>query len=208
MRLVARIGAVLLRRHIVTRVRGTDGAVYLTFDDGPHPDHTPATLEVLERNGARGTFFVIGGAARAHPSLCREIVARGHGLGNHSMSHPRMRGLSLERVGREIDEGEAAVREAAPGTRPMFRPPHGKVTPTVLYACMRRGTRIAHWSIDSLDFRLDAKGVEARLRGRPPVAGDVLLFHDDGPAAAEALSVLLPEWRRAGLRFAPLPADR
>src|SRR6185436_2618560 len=57
------------RMFVDALVRGPKGArgVALTFDDGPHPVHTPRVLDVLEKAGARATFFVIGRKVEAHP---------------------------------------------------------------------------------------------------------------------------------------------
>ena len=61
--------------------------IALTFDDGPHPEHTPRLLDRLAAARARGTFFVIGEKAQQHPDLIRRIVAAGHELGNHTLTH-------------------------------------------------------------------------------------------------------------------------
>ena len=63
--------------------------VALTIDDGPHPTWTPKVLDLLAANGVHATFSLIGRQARAYPGLVRRIVAAGHGLCNHSMTHPR-----------------------------------------------------------------------------------------------------------------------
>lgn len=205
MKLVHRVGARLLAPWVTTRLPAAGGAIYLTFDDGPHPVHTRTTLDVLETHGASGTFFVIGEQARREPGLCAEIVVRGHALASHSMTHPRMESLDVQAIGREIDEAARVLAAHAPGVRPVFRPPNGKVTVGVLRACAQRRVRVAHWSSDSLDYRLDVPEIVARFRVHPPRPGDVVLFHDDGDRAARALSILLPNWRAAGLRAIAWP---
>ncbi|HEV8421842.1 MAG TPA: polysaccharide deacetylase family protein, partial [Chthoniobacterales bacterium] len=62
--------------------------LWLTIDDGPQPRDTPALLDLLEEHQARATFFVKGRRAEQYPELIREIVRRGHGVGNHTYHHP------------------------------------------------------------------------------------------------------------------------
>lgn len=190
---------------IRTRGPKTGSALYLTFDDGPHPVHTPDLLAVLDRHGAKATFFMVGKAAAKHPELVRQIVAGGHAIGNHSMGHPKMRTLAPRRQWREIDEADSVLATFDGRTRHPFRPPNGRVTISAVIACLLHRQPLELWSIDSLDYRLAAPEVVERLRARDVVDGDVMLFHDDAEHAARALETLLPRWAAAGFRFPALP---
>src|SRR5271156_3025952 len=89
----------------------------ITFDDGPNPAVTPGVLELLERNRATATFFLIGQRVRAFPALAREIVERGHAVGNHTETQPSLTFLSavLTRAGLERwDDAIAAVTGKSP----------------------------------------------------------------------------------------------
>ena len=191
---------------VVSTASGDGGAVYLTFDDGPHPEHTPQVLDALERHGARATFFLIGDLAARHPGLVRRIAAAGHAIGNHSHTHPEFRHLPLPRQLDEIARADAALRDIL-GERPIpFRTPRGALPPRLVTHLAARGRPIVFWSYDSLDYqRPDAARMLAMLREQPPVAGDIILMHDDGPLAATILDALLPEWHAAGLRAVALP---
>ena len=83
----------------------TDAArnLYLTFDDGPHPDHTPALLALLAEHGAKASFFLVGREVERHDALARRIASEGHTLGNHSYSHPRFEALTLDEQLEEIE---------------------------------------------------------------------------------------------------------
>jgi peptidoglycan-N-acetylglucosamine deacetylase len=70
----------------------------LTFDDDPHPDSTPRVLDVLQRHGARATFFLVGRAARRHPELVERIVAGGHAIGHHTLDHVSLPGLDWRAI--------------------------------------------------------------------------------------------------------------
>src|SRR5262245_54967311 len=77
-------GAGLFARPILA---GRSAQIALTFDDGPDPVHTRAVMDALEAGGHRGTFFVIGARASAHPDLLAEVARRGHLVANHSYHH-------------------------------------------------------------------------------------------------------------------------
>src|SRR5262245_56809812 len=72
----------------IVRVATHEPAIALTFDDGPHPEETPRVLEILERHGARGTFFMVGKSARRYPEVVARAAEGGHALANHSWDHP------------------------------------------------------------------------------------------------------------------------
>ena len=96
----------------VLRRADSPGAMALTFDDGPNPAITPALLDLLERYGARGTFFMIGRHVRANPQLAAELVERGHAIGNHTDTHPNLIWLSPARIREELTRCQDAIGEA------------------------------------------------------------------------------------------------
>ena len=104
--------------------------VALTFDDGPDPAMTPQVLDLLDRHGAKASFFCIGERAAAFPHIVREIVRRGHSVENHSHSHPI--GFACYSIGglrREAARAQATLTEIS-GTPPQFlRAPFGLRSP-------------------------------------------------------------------------------
>jgi peptidoglycan/xylan/chitin deacetylase (PgdA/CDA1 family) len=191
---------------VVSRASAADGAVYLTFDDGPHPEHTAPLLDVLARHGAKATFFLIGKLARRRPDLVRRIAAEGHSIGNHSQSHPEFRSLDLAAQLAEFDTAERTLRDIVGGIPIPLRTPRGALPPRLVAQLAAQGRPIVFWSYDSLDYRRgDPADVLAMMRDQPPRAGDIVLMHDDGPTAGVVLDALLPEWRTAGLRARALP---
>jgi peptidoglycan/xylan/chitin deacetylase (PgdA/CDA1 family) len=181
-------------------------ARYLSFDDGPHPEHTPRLLDLLASHGAHASFFVVGREAERHPQLIERIVAEGHLLGNHSYNHTRFAKLSLREQVAEIHCTDELLSTFDQQSRHWMRPPQGHLTLPLLWHFARARRSVAYWSYDSLDYRHEPDAqVIARLRNRPPHVGDIVLMHDDNGCAGEVLSVLLPEWLAAGHRFDALP---
>lgn len=169
-----------LRRALAVRDRAGDaGAVALTFDDGPHPQGTPATLAALDRLGARATFFLVGEQVRRDPRLAAEIVAAGHAVGVHCDRHRNLLGLAPSQVRRDLARAEATV-VAATGQAPrLYRPPYGVLTAASLAHARRRGWQTLLWSRWGHDWRRGATPASiaseatARLSG-----GEVVLLHD------------------------------
>ena len=103
---------------------GSRPRVALTFDDGPHPQDTPAILEILDGAGVRATFFFIGRKARAHPDLVRRAALAGHEVGNHSDTHPWWFSLAGPgRIRREIEEAGRTLEALTGHPVRFFRPP-------------------------------------------------------------------------------------
>jgi peptidoglycan/xylan/chitin deacetylase (PgdA/CDA1 family) len=187
---------------------GPRGAVYLSFDDGPHPELTPRLLDLLAAHGAHASFFLLGEHVERHPAIVQRMVAEGHLIGNHSYSHPAFAAMPLAAQLAEIDRTDVLLAAFDGRRRHRFRPPRG-VLPTPLLLRFARGGRcIAYWSYDSYDYlQHPAEELASRLRSHPPRSGYVVLMHDDDASTLDALAMLLPEWRKAGIVLAALPAE-
>jgi len=210
MKLLSRVNKALLTRALPDRFlvkRGPveGGAIYLTFDDGPDPAHTGGVLDFLAQNDARASFFLIGNRIDAQRALAARMVSEGHCLGNHSWSHPQFYALTLAQQRQEIDRTDEVLQTYTGRPRAPFRPPRGDLPLPMLFDLARRRSRITHWSYNTMDYTRTAPAeLIATMRRRPPVAGDILLMHDDGATALTILRTLLPEWRGRGLSFAAL----
>ena len=118
----------------------TEKVVALTFDDGPNPVETPMMLDLLDRHQVKATFFMMGRSVERWPDAAREVLARGHEIGNHSYSHPRLVFMSPARVREEIERTDALLRGIGVTGEIFFGPPHGSrfiVLPYVLMQMKR-----------------------------------------------------------------------
>jgi peptidoglycan/xylan/chitin deacetylase (PgdA/CDA1 family) len=180
-------------------------AIALTFDDGPHPGHTPAMLDALARTGTRATFFVVGREVEKYPEVARRIVAEGHGIGGHSYDHTVITSLDVAALVDDLGHCRRVIRDATGLDTGLFRPPKGEVSLRSIRTVCRAGYTLVHWTRTYSDYKQD--GVEAltrRIDASPPIAGDILLFHDHNAHTVRALESKLPNWRSNGLQFASL----
>jgi peptidoglycan/xylan/chitin deacetylase (PgdA/CDA1 family) len=186
----------------------TNRALYLTFDDGPEPDHTPQVLEVLAANDARASFFLLGEQVERHPAVVERIVAAGHLLGNHSYDHPHFTSLSWSEQRAQIERTDRLLGRFDGRETHRFRPPSGRFPASLLARFAMRKRSVALWSYDSLDYqRRPVVQLVETLRRNPPRAGDIVLMHDDSATTTRALELMLPEWRAAGFEMRALPQE-
>ena len=163
------------------------GEVALTIDDGPAPEVTPQVLDILDRYGAKATFFCIGKLAAKYPELCREIVRRGHAIENHSMSHNWYFSLlDPWSIHREVRSAQGALSEISGQTPRFFRSIAGLRNPELEPVLAHCGLRLCSWSKRGFDTRIgDADAVFNSLT-HDLKGGDILLLHD-GSSARTAL---------------------
>jgi peptidoglycan-N-acetylglucosamine deacetylase len=182
--------------------------VALTFDDGPHPQGTPAVLDALAAAGARATFFLVGEQVRREPALAREIVAAGHAVALHGDRHRVQLRVPPRALAGDLDRGHATIAEATGVAPRWYRPPLGIFSPAGLALVRRRGWAPLLWSRWGHDWRLHRTPAQiaAELTGRL-AARDVLLLHDADhysqpgcwQRTAAALPAVLAEVERRGL---------
>jgi peptidoglycan-N-acetylglucosamine deacetylase len=194
----------LLRGGFVWRLPRARG-VGLTFDDGPHPEFTPALLDLLARHRARASFFLVGARVAEHPAIARRIVAEGHTVGTHTYDHVEITTLAGEALAGELGRGRRALADATGVDSALFRPPRGRVDWSRLRAVARLGYVTVHWSRTYSDYRLDGpEPLRARILSAPMRAGDIVLLHDHNPHTLSVLDAAIPEAQARGLAFAGL----
>ncbi|MER7759146.1 polysaccharide deacetylase family protein [Streptomyces sp. NPDC097619] len=177
--------------------------VNITIDDGPDPRWTPEVLDLLKENGVKAVFCMIGPQARAHPDLVKRVVAEGHKLCDHTMTHDT--GMDKKPVAyqkRQILDAKKLIEEAAGGAKvEYYRAPGGAFTPDSRRIAAAAGMRPLGWNVDTKDFQKPgAAAIEATVRNEL-VNGPTILFHDGGgdrSQTVEALERVLPWLKEQG----------
>jgi len=174
--------------------------IYLTFDDGPHPEATPLVLDLLQRYAARATFFCIGKNVEAYPEIYARILNAGHKVGNHTWHHVNGWKIRDKLYFEDIDRAKKYIDSD------LFRPPYGKISHFQSQQLRRRlGYRIVMWTVLSGDF--DVKLSPERCTENVLLnagAGSVVVFHDSTkalPRMRVALEKTLEFFAEKGFRF-------
>lgn len=186
--------------------------VALTFDDGPHPDVTPRVLDILDRAGAKATFFVVGERVAMHPELAKATTGAGHALGNHTQTHRNLRLATPGRVRWEIRTCQASVQRHAAACPTVFRAPWGKLTRAAWSECGVLGLAAYHWTAAPEGWprplsveALTRVALEAARPGAILGLHDVPWHNDAGKRTIEALPAILEGVSRMGLDCLLLP---
>jgi peptidoglycan/xylan/chitin deacetylase (PgdA/CDA1 family)/SAM-dependent methyltransferase len=169
---------------IIGRGKPGEKGVALTFDDGPDPEVTPLLLDLLDRHSVSATFFVTGERAARHPSIIRDILSRGHAIGNHSYHHfPFLTLKGMRTLRREIESTQSVL--AGFGVVPLaFRPPVGITNPLLWRVLLEQGMYCVNYSCRAVDIgnRRIGRLSEKVLKAVSP--GDIVALHDVAPRHA------------------------
>jgi peptidoglycan/xylan/chitin deacetylase (PgdA/CDA1 family) len=191
----------------ISRESEDDGKfVNLTLDDGPDRTWTPKALDLLEKHDVKATFCVTGPNARSHPDLVKRIVAEGHRLCNHSVSHDvTMDQQDFSYQSQEILDAKDMIDRASGGAKIWYyRAPGGAFTPESRKLAAENGMRPLGWNIDPGDYRRPgAQPILKKIKNQLSM-GPTILLHDGGGDRAqtlEALEELLPWLKEQGYGF-------
>jgi peptidoglycan/xylan/chitin deacetylase (PgdA/CDA1 family) len=194
-----------LRGRFVWRLPADRRAVALTFDDGPHPEFTPAVLRLLAQFDVKATFFVIGRNVARFPDLVHRIVAEGHAVGGHTFDHREIVTLGPEELRHEMETCRQAIEDAAKIDTRWFRPPRGRMDLASVRRVAALGYDTVHWTRTYSDYQCDGtEPLARRMDEQPARARDIVLLHDHNPHTVEALARAIPRWTSNGLGFQSL----
>jgi peptidoglycan/xylan/chitin deacetylase (PgdA/CDA1 family) len=189
----------------VPRQLAGDG-VALTFDDGPHPEGTPAALTAL--GDAKAVFFMVGEQVERYPALAAEVAAAGHEIALHGYRHVNQMRVTPGWLAEDLARGADAIATATGGEPRLYRPPYGIFTPAGL-ALARRRYELLLWSKWGRDWRGHTTPEEIASRATRDIGpGDVILLHDadwySSPGShrrtAAAVPMVLEALAQAGLQ--------
>ncbi len=185
--------------------RGARG-VNITIDDGPDPTWTPQVLQLLKDSGVKATFCMVGTQAQAHPDLVKAVVAGGHRLCDHTISHDTAMDHKSEAYqSQQILDAERMITKASGGVRPQYyRAPGGAFTPYSRHLAASRGMRPLGWNVDTKDFEHPGVAAIVATVKSEISNGPTILFHDAGGDRAETLAAMrevLPWLKEQGYTF-------
>jgi peptidoglycan/xylan/chitin deacetylase (PgdA/CDA1 family) len=146
--------------------------VYLTFDDGPHPESTPYLLDILDTYEVKATFFCLGSNVKKYPELFNQIREKGHAVGNHGFDHISGWVTPIKRYIDNVDQAAEYIPSK------LFRPPFGRIS-LRQYWYLKKRYRIIMWSLMPGDFdkRSDDEDLVLKIN-KLLRKGDILVLHD------------------------------
>lgn len=205
-----------LRGQDLTVIPNAGRLVALTFDAGANSAGLPKILSVLSAKGVAGTFFLTGNWAATSPGAVGQIVAAGHRVANHSMTHPDLTGLADPLIVQQVLGAEQAIEVAGADPRPFFRFPYGERDARTIAVVNDLGYIAVRWTVDTLGWKGTSGGIntltvtERVLASLQP--GEIVLMHigsnpEDGSTLdADALPEMIDRIRAAGYGFTTLDA--
>lgn len=175
------------------------GHIFLTFDDGP-VSGTLQILEILDRHRAKASFFVTGEQAKKNPEIVKEILQKGHCIGNHSFSHKKWFSiLPVRKIREELGKTQTILTQIT-GIAPLyFRPPYGVTNPLIAKALKSFDLKTIGWTIRSLDtVTKDPDKIIERV-SKQLKSGRIVLLHDTTPNIDKVLEAVLIDCHELGL---------
>jgi peptidoglycan-N-acetylglucosamine deacetylase len=150
----------------------SDNTVFLTFDDGPHPEITPFILDELKKRNWTATFFCVGENLTRYPEIVERILQEGHQIGNHTQTHLKGSTTSFEEYQQSFDAFERQFQT------PLFRPPYGKMTKAQAKH-ISETHQIILWSWLSYDYDLTLDSAVILKKSKQIQPGSIVVLHDN-----------------------------
>ncbi len=174
--------------------------IALTFDDGPSAN-TGRLLNILERNGARATFFVVGKYIKGNEALLQKMVANGNELASHTWSHANLSTSSDEVIISQLADTRAAIKKATGVDAPLARPPYGAHNENVKNIAASQGISLIMWSLDTRDWESrNATAVYSKTMSNVR-NGDIILCHDLHKTTVDAMESVIPSLIQSGYQL-------
>ncbi len=188
-----------LLKKCIFNIPSEQKVLYITIDDGPIPEITPHTLELLKKYNAKATFFCVGDNVRKYPEIYQQILKEGHSVGNHTMNH--LRGFHTKT---QIYNNNVLLADKYISSN-LFRPPHGRLRSSQAHFVFRQNKKIILWDVLSEDYNRKItpeqcfNNVLKFAKG-----GSIIVFHDNLKAKENqyyALEKTLEHYSNLGYKF-------
>ena len=202
----------------VWNITTNDKVLYLTFDDGPTPEITEWTLDVLKKYNAKATFFCIGNNIEKHPDIFQKTIKQGHAIGNHTHNHVKGWKTKTSEYLSNVNLCKSVLKSLIPNSKKtgnsqstnvnLFRPPYGRIKPKQAKTLIGSGYYIIMWDVLSFDWDKSIskeKCLENVLENT--VNGSIIVFHDSVKASKNmmyALPKVLESYSKLGYEFKSL----
>ena len=171
---------------LIWRIKTNAKIVYLTFDDGPHPQITEWVLSLLTQYNAKATFFCVGENVTKFPETYSKIINSGNAVGIHTFNHLK----GWETDNEEYFNNILKCKEVVDSN--LFRPPHGRIKFSQIRK-LKHQFRIIMWNILTRDYdkNLDMNDAIKKIKGNIK-NGSIIVFHDS-EKAENNMKIMLPE---------------
>ena len=177
---------------------GAKEHVYITFDDGPHPENTIKVLNTLSENQCKATFFMVGQEMDRYPEVVEKIIQEGHGIGYHSYDHRSLKKLSLSETIHDFKLSRVLEKKLNFKFK-FYRPPYGDLSISGFILSIFHGQKIIMWSKDSRDSYDSAEQILKNVAVDNLIDGEILLFHDDYTVTSELLETILKNYSKESI---------
>lgn len=179
----------------------------LTFDDGPNSIYTPQVLRILNKFGARATFFMVGQNFTRYSEIVKQVAESGNEIGAHSMTHPYPIYLSNSELDYEITASVTLLREMSGQPIRYFRTPYGEGNDVYTHRAAELGVKIVYWTVDPRDWSGISSDTIAEHVLDHLVPGCIVILHDgvdNSQATVDALENILHEATARGYKSVTL----
>jgi polysaccharide deacetylase family sporulation protein PdaB len=178
--------------------------IAISFDAAWGQIYTREILDILDKYNVKTTFFLVGFWVDKHPDLVKEIYARGHEIGNHSTTHPKMSLLSKEEITKELEITSEKIEKIIDKKPTVFRPPFGDYNNTLIETAQSLGYYTIQWDVDSLDWKeIGVEHVVDRVV-KNTKNGSIVLFHNNAKYITQYLPLVLEKLQSQGYKIVPI----
>lgn len=189
------------KRLPIYSVERSDNKIAISFDCAWGVEHTDDILDALDKFNVKCTFFAVEFWAEKYPEYCKKIIDRGHEIGTHSKTHPKMSKLGEAQMKDEITSSKQTIEKITGKPVTLFRPPFGDYNDLLINVVSSLGLYSIQWDADSLDWKdLSAEKIAARVIKRVK-SGSIILCHNNGLHTAESLPLIFAPLLSQGYEF-------
>lgn len=199
------IAAVAKKRSLpIYSVEREDKKISISFDCAWGVEYTDELLRIMDEYDVKSTFFAVQFWVEKYPDYVKKIAEKGHEIGTHSRTHPKMSTLSKEQIESELSTSSAAIERLTGKKTELFRPPYGDYDDLLIDTAKEMNLFTVQWDVDSLDWKnLSATEMATRVVNGVK-SGSIILCHNNGLHTAEALPVILATLKNKGYEFVPI----